>query len=171
MLSCGHHDLARGSDHELRRIPLNIVAAIHRDDVRAARLIVDTYAAQKQLPKAGDRLLQLVATRPKSADLQFLLGQWQMSTGKMGDARKAFDAAKAANPKLLQADFALADLDIRENRTYPARHRLSAIAEADPKNVTALLRLANLDENSGNRSDAAIRYRAVLEVEHRICSP
>jgi tetratricopeptide (TPR) repeat protein len=141
------------------------VLAKNPEDVRAARLIIDSYAGQKQLPKAGDRLFQLVAARPKSADLQFLLGQWEMNTGKMAEARKAFDAAKAANPKLLQADFALADLDIRENRTDPARQRLTAIAEADPKNVTALLRLANLEENAGNRAGAAIRYRAVLEVD------
>ena len=88
-----------------------------------------------------------------------------MSTGKAAEARKSFDAAKAANPKLVQADFALADLDMRENRTDPARQRLTAIAQADPRNVTALLSLASLEENAGNRADAAIRYRAVLEVD------
>ena len=109
------------------------VLAKNPEEVRAARLMIDSYAAQKQLPKAGDRLFQLVATRPNSADLQLLLGQWQMSTGKSGEARKSFDAAKAANPKLLQADFALADLDIRENRTDPARQRLTAITPGGPQ--------------------------------------
>jgi tetratricopeptide (TPR) repeat protein len=93
------------------------------------------------------------------------LGQWQLSIGHTAEARKAFDAAKAANPKLLQADFALADLDIRENQTDPARRRLTAIVEANPKSVPALLALAGLDENTGNRPGAAVRYRAVLEVD------
>ena len=141
------------------------VLAKNPEDVRAARLMIDSYAGQKQLPKAGDRLIQLVAARPNSADLQLLLGQWQMNTGKASEARKSFDAAKTANPKLVQADFALADLDIRENRTDPARQRLTAIAQADPRNVAALLSLANLEENAGNRAAAAIRYRAVLEVD------
>ena len=111
-------------DYAGARAAADEVLAKNPEDVRAARLIMDSYAAQKQLPKAGDRLLQLVAARPNSADLQLLLGQWQMSAGKLAEARKAFEAAKAANPKLLQADFALADLDIRENRTDPAKQRL-----------------------------------------------
>lgn len=152
-------------DYAGARVAADEVLAKNPEDARAARLIIDTYAAEKQMQKGGERLLQLVAARPNSADLQFLLGQWQVSTGKTEGARKAFEAAKVANPKLLQADFALADLDIRENRMDPARHRLTAIAHADPKNVAALLSLANLEENAGNRSGAATQYRAVLAVD------
>ena len=92
-------------------------------------------------------------------------GNGKMSTGKAAEARKSFEAAKAANPKFLQADFALAELDIREDRIDSARQRLTAITQADPKNVAALLSLANLEENAGNQPGAAIRYRAVLEVD------
>ena len=88
-----------------------------------------------------------------------------MGTGKTAEARKAFEAAKAANPKFLQADFALAELDIRENRTDPAKQRLTAITQSDPKNVPALMGLASLEENAGDHTGAAIRYRAVLEVD------
>jgi Tfp pilus assembly protein PilF len=152
-------------NYEGARVAAEEVLAKNPDEVRAAHLMIDSYAAQKQMPKAGERLVQLVAARPNSAGLQYLLGQWQMSTGKAAEARKAFEAAKAANPKLLQADFALAELDIHEKRTEPAKQRLTAITQADPKNVAALLRLASLDEDAGNQSGAAIRYRAVLEVD------
>ena len=152
-------------DYDGARAAANEVLSKNPEEVRAARLIVDSYAAQKQLPKAGERLVQLVAARPNSAGLQYLLGQWQMSTGKVAEARKAFEAAKAANPKFLQADFALADLDLRENQTDQAKQRLTAITQADPKNVAALLSLASLEENAGNQPGAAIRYRAVLELD------
>ena len=134
------------------RAAANEVLLKNPEEVRAARLLVDVYAAQKQLSLAGERLVQLVAARPNSAGLQYLLGQWQMSTGKTADARKAFEAAKTANPKLLQADFALAELDMRENRPDPAKQRLTAITTADPKNVAALLSLASLEEKAGNPS-------------------
>ena len=152
-------------DYDGARAAATEVLSKNPEEVRAARVIVDSYAAQKQLPKAGERLLQIVAARPNSAGLQYLLGQWQMGTGKAPEARKAFEAAKAANPKFLEADFALADLDIRENRTDQARQRLTEITKGDPRNVRALLSLAGLDENAGNQPGAAIRYRAVLEVD------
>src|ERR1035438_4937486 len=114
-------------DYDGARAAANEVLAKNPEEVRAARLMADSYGAQKQLPKAGERLVQLVAARPNSAGLQYLLGQWQMSTGKVAEARKAFEAAKAANPKFLQADFALADLDLRENQTDQAKQRLTAI--------------------------------------------
>ena len=152
-------------DYDGARAAANEVLAKNPEEVRAARVIVDSYAAQKQLPKAGEKLAQLVAARPNSAGLQYMLGQWEMGTGKVAEARKSFEAAKAANPKLLQAEFALAELDTRENRIDAARQRLTAITATDPKNVAALLSLANLEESAGNHPGAAIRYRAVLEVD------
>ena len=153
------------NDYDGARAAANEVLAKNPEEVRAARLIVDSYAAQKQLPKAGERLLQLVAAQPNSAGLQYLLGQWQLSTGKTAEARKTFEAARAADPKFLQADFALAEIDIRENRPEAAKQRLAAITQADPRNIPALLGLASLEENAGNQPGAAIRYRAVLDVD------
>ncbi len=153
------------NDYDGARAAANEVLAKNPEDVRAARVIVDSYAAQKQLPKAGERLAQLVAARPNSAGLQYLLGQWEVGTGKVVEARKAFEAAEAADKKLLPAEFALAELDIRENRIDAARQRLNAITATDPKNVAALLSLAKLEESAGNHPGAAIRYRAVLEVD------
>jgi tetratricopeptide (TPR) repeat protein len=76
------------------------------EDVRTARIIAAAYAVQNEQRKAGDRLAEIVAYRPKSAPLQSLLGDWYMSTGRLEDARKAFEAAKTANPRFRQADLA-----------------------------------------------------------------
>jgi tetratricopeptide (TPR) repeat protein len=152
-------------NYEGARAAANEVLSKNPEEARAARVLVDSYAAQKQMQQAEDRLLQLVTARPSSTGLQYLLGQWQMSMGKAAEARRAFEAAKAADPKSLQADFALAELDIREKRPDPAKQRLAAITQVDPKNVPALLTLASLEENAGNPAGAATRYRAVLEVD------
>ncbi len=154
-----------GKDYDGARQAADEVLSKNPEDARAARLIIDSYAAQKQLPKAGERLAQIVAASPRSAPLQYLLGQWQLSTGKPAEARKAFEAAKAADVKFREADFALAELDIRENRSDSAKQRLSAIILADPKSVPALMGLASVEEGAGNHSGAATRYRAVLEVD------
>ena len=152
-----NYDAARAAAEE--------VLSGNPDEVRAARLIVDSYAAQKQLPRAGKRLLEIVALRPGSPGLQYLLGQWMMGIGNLGEARKAFEAAKSANPKFLQAEFSLAEIDIQEARTASAEQRLLAITVADPRNVPARVRLAGLLENAGNAAAAAIQYRAVLDVD------
>ncbi len=152
-------------DYDGARAAATEVLSKNPEEARAARVIVDSYVAQKQPAKAGERLLQIVAARPNSAGLQYLLGQWQKGAGKVAEARQAFEAAKAANPKSLQADFALVDLDLRENRTGLAKQRLTEITKVEPKNVAALLSLASLDENAGNQPGAVIRYRAVLEVD------
>jgi Tfp pilus assembly protein PilF len=147
------------------RAAANEVLSGNPEEVRAARLIVDSYAAQNELPRAGKRLLEIVAARPSSAGLQNLLGQWLMGTGNLAEARKAFEAAKTADPKFLQAEFSLAEIDIQENRIDPARQRLAAITAAEPRNISARLRLAGLEAKAGNQAGAAIQYRAVLDVD------
>jgi len=147
------------------RAAANEVLSGNPEEVRAARLIVDSYAAQNELPRAGKRLLEIVAARPNSAGLQNLLGQWLMGTGNLAGARKAFEAAKTADPKFLQAEFSLAEIDIQENRIDPARQRLAAITAAEPRNISARLRLAGLEAKAGNQAGAAVQYRAVLDVD------
>jgi len=147
------------------RAAANEVLSGNPEEVRAARLIVDSYAAQNELPRAGKRLLEIVAARPSSAGLQNLLGQWLMGTGNLVEARKAFEAAKTADPKFLQAEFSLAEIDIQEDRIDPARQRLAAITAAEPRNISARLRLAGLEAKAGNQAGAAIQYRAVLDVD------
>lgn len=135
------------------------------EDARAARILTDTYAAQKDGVNALRRLAEIAAARPGSAPLQHLLGQWYMSSGNLAGARKAFEAAKSADPKSAPADFGLAEIDRRENRPDAARQRLSRIAAADPRNLSALLMLAAMDLQAGNPSTAIAKYRSVLLID------
>ena len=152
-------------DYAGARTSAEEVLSKNPEEARAARVIVDSYAAQKQLPRAGERLLQIVAARPNAAGLQYLLGQWYIGTGNKEEARKAFEAAKAANPKFFPAEFSLAEIDIQEHRIDAAKQHLAAITAADPRNIPARLRLASLEESSGNQPAAAVQYRAVLDVD------
>jgi tetratricopeptide (TPR) repeat protein len=135
------------------------------EDVRAARVVIESHASQNDLGKGLQRLIELATGHPKSAPLHFLLGQWYLRAGELAKARKAFEAAKAADSKQLDADLALADLDRRERKPDAARQRLTGLVTVDRRNVPALLRLANLEREVGNQSGAIARYRAVLDAD------
>lgn len=134
-------------------------------EVRAVRILVDSYLAQEQPDKAGERLLKLTSAHPQSAPLQQMQGEWLLSKGKLDEARKAFEAAVAADFKFLPADLSLAELDRREKHIDAARERLQTIITADPKNTTALMRSGDLEFDAGNFEGAVARYRDVLAMD------
>ena len=135
------------------------------EEVRAARVIAESYAAQKQMEKAVDSLTQIAKARPQSAPLQELLGLWQLRAGNRPAARQALEAALTANPKAISAELALAELDRADNHPDQAAQRLNRVLAQDSKNAGALMMMAELDLAAGNRADALARYRAVLSVD------
>lgn len=135
------------------------------ENIRAAYIVVQSYSAQKQLARGLDRLRELVASRPGSAPLRQLLGQWYADTGEAAEARKSFEAANRLQPKFTPALMALAELDLRENRTDPARERLQAILAMEPRNVNAMLRLASAEDRRGNRAGAIAQCRSAVDAD------
>jgi tetratricopeptide (TPR) repeat protein len=134
-------------------------------DARAAQIVAETYVDQKQPAKALQRLTEIAEVQPKSAELQYLLGQWQMNAGKLAEAQKAFALAKAANPLFFAADLSLAEIDRRQNRQDLARQRLMAVIHASPNHVPALLALAAIEDAAGHQVEAVAHYRSVLAVD------
>jgi len=135
------------------------------EDLRALRLLADSYLAQKQPAKAEERLKAVVAAHPQSAPLANLLGQWYLSARNLPAAREAFEAALAADPKFLPSELALAGVDYQERHLDAARQRLLRLVAADPRNVTALRMLGTLAGEMDDREEAIRRYRAVLDLD------
>jgi tetratricopeptide (TPR) repeat protein len=108
----------------------------------------------------------LVASRPKSAPLQHLLGEFYLAGGNRVAGRLAFEAAIAASPGYVPAVIALADLEIQANRLEPARALLEEVLRANPRSVPALLQLASVERKLGNSPAAVARYRSVLGVDN-----
>lgn len=149
---------ARAASEEiLRRNP---------DEVRAARIMVNTYTARHEPQKAIERLTQLVEARPKSAPLRYLLAEFDMAGGDRAGARRALEAARAADHNFIPAEIVLAEIDEQENRPDDARRGLMSVLGADPRNVRALLMMGSLEEKAGNRDGAIARYRAVLDIDN-----
>jgi tetratricopeptide (TPR) repeat protein len=135
------------------------------EDVTAAGVLADGWAAQNQDQKALQRLVELTRARPKSAPLHNLLGQWYITTGNLVEARKEFEVTKGIDLKFIYADLALAEIDTKENQADSARQRLTAMVTADARNVRAHLMLADLELSAGNRPQAIAHYRAVLDAD------
>jgi tetratricopeptide (TPR) repeat protein len=134
-------------------------------DPRAIRVIADSYAAQKQPGKATERLRQIADAQPKSALMQYVLGEWYLETGNVAEGRKALERAKAADPKFADADVALAALDRDAGHSDAARQRLAGVIAANPRNVSAHFTLATVDDRSGDHAGAIREYRGILDVD------
>jgi len=133
-------------------------------DVKAAYLLTDAYLAEKQLPRAVERVRQLVAQNPNSTPLQMLLGQLLASSNDLLQARAAFEGAKKAGSQSSEPDVALARLDVREKRVPEALRRLQAVVSRDGTNVPALMGLAELTGPS-NPQGAIELYRSVVALD------
>ena len=134
-------------------------------DVRVVQLMMEAYAAQKDLSKGMDRLRELAAGHPQSAAIEHMLGQWCLRGNDAAGARKAFEKAKAIDPHFTPADLSLAQLDIEQGRNEVARQNLNTFLTAQPANIPALLLAARADDASGNRAEMIDRYRAVLAID------
>ncbi len=139
--------------------------AIKNNDLRGARLLAGAYLAQKQPRKAEDRLQELAALHPKSAPLANVLGQLYLEDGNRAAARKAFEAALAANPRFLDADLSLAGIDTQEKHLDAAHRRLLGLVAANPKNITVLLMLGGVAADMGDQEEALQRYRAAIAID------
>ena len=135
------------------------------EDVRAVRVLVDTYMAEKQPLKAAERLQSIVSAHPQSVRLEHFLGEWYLGTNNPGAARKAFEAALRVDSAFVQSALALSGLDYREKRMDDARRRLRGVLSQHPDNVQALLMLGDIAMTSPDRQEAIGHYRAVLAID------
>ena len=131
-------------------------------DARALNVLVQSYAAQKQMPTGVQKAREYAARQPTSAAVQQFLGQLLYENGDRAEARKAFEAAKASNPALVAPDLALAQLDASEGKREEARKRLSAVVASHPDNVAGRLLWAQLEVADGKSAAAIEQYRKVL---------
>jgi putative PEP-CTERM system TPR-repeat lipoprotein len=125
--------------------------------------IVQTYAAQNQVPAGVKEIQAYASQRPGSAPVQTFLGEVLMQTGDRVGANAAFAAAKAADSKNIQADLQVALLYQTEGRPDDAIRMLGTVLSADPSNKTALLWRGNVEESKGDHSAAVADYRHLLE--------
>jgi tetratricopeptide (TPR) repeat protein len=159
LLRMKEHDFVRASGDANEALSQN------PEDTAAYRLLLESCASQKQLPKAVQKIRELVQVMPGSALLRFELGQILVTAGNRPEGRQTFEAAAAIDPKYPAPRLALAELDAREKHLDAARQRLNAVIASDPRNAVALKMAADIEVAMGNHPAAIARYRSWLEVD------
>ncbi len=135
------------------------------ENLAALELLASSFAAEKRMSAALERLRKHASAHPKSPAIQYLLGEWLLKAGFKEEARAAFSAARAADARFVQAGFRLAQLDGAEGNLESARRILSELVTADERNVEAHALLASLEHTAGNWEAAVRHYRKVLAMQ------
>jgi tetratricopeptide (TPR) repeat protein len=137
------------------------------ENVRALAVLVQSYTAQNQASIGIQKVREHVSRQPASAPLQMFLGQLLVTNGDRVGARKAFDAALAAQPGLISAELALAELDTTEGNRDEARKRLSAVVSSDANSIPGRLLLAQLETADRKNAAAIEQYRKVVALDEK----
>jgi tetratricopeptide (TPR) repeat protein len=135
------------------------------EDARALRYLVASYSAQNQIGKGVDEVKAHAASHPKSADVQYFLGNLLLATGDKAQARQAFAAAKAVNPNYVPADMSLAQIDLLQANWKDARQELNTILTTKGENPIARQWLGMLEAAAGDQAAAIADFRRVIEVQ------
>jgi tetratricopeptide (TPR) repeat protein len=152
--------------HEAGRAALEEALIGVPDNVEALNAIARSFASQRNLRAAVDRVQKQAAKLPKSADAQFVLGSWLEQTGDVAAAARAYASALRLDPAHAPPAIAYARLEMLLQGDWDAaRHRVQSVLARDPRNVDALLALG-MSEDGGGRRDAAIKaYRTLLQID------
>jgi cellulose synthase operon protein C len=122
---------------------LNTIAA-QDSGITAEMALVSTYLRRGLTDEALKTLDAIDRKRPKEAGHHMLRGQILAGRNDLAGARKALEAALAAEPGHLKAVVGLASLDLRENKADAAKERIQALLKQQPRNTSALLAMAEL---------------------------
>lgn len=147
------------------RESLHEALAKNPEEMRAYQLLVASYRTQNQLHGAVVEVKAYVAQHPKSADLEYLLGNLLLETGDKVQAKQALTIAKALKPESDAADLSLAQIDLLQANWNDARRQLTSILSSKGENAQAEQWLGMLEASSGNPAAAIKYFRKVLETK------
>jgi len=144
------------------RISLLEALKLSPEHLGALGLLYRVSAAESGIAAGLTVLREYAVGHLKSAKVQYYTGERLLANDKREEARRALNAAKAADNKFLDADMALARLDVMEGNLDAARRRLVTIAAATGDGTTVHLLLASIESAAGNHAAAIEQYRKVL---------
>lgn len=116
--------------------------------------LAQLYAQQNRLPQALALVRDMVKRYPAHPGLQHQLGDMLLRSGKLPDARQAYEKALSLNPKLSASRLQLARMDIAANQIAAAEQRLATLLRDTPKNSDAMAEMARVSERKGQGEEA-----------------
>lgn len=131
---------------ELAKRPASFAAA-------TARLAAVVYGRGDR-EKAHAMLDSVLAKEPSNVQVMFLKGSWQLSEGRVDDARKTADAALKAGPESVQAHQLAGTIYASKGQVEEAIAEFQEVVKLNPKAAAAQLQLARLHELTGGHQQA-----------------
>jgi Tfp pilus assembly protein PilF len=157
----------KAGDAKSARAALEEALKIDPADLRALRVLNQTYGPEKNNKVAIQKVKEYAALQPKSAPIQDFLGVMLLGSGDRAEARVAFTAAKTADPQFVKAELSLVQVDVLEGRLSDARKRLESVVSSNGNDLTARLWLGNIAEAGGDHKAAIEQFRKVVEANTR----
>jgi putative PEP-CTERM system TPR-repeat lipoprotein len=131
-------------------------AAFKKDprQTQAATTLVGMYLRSGQPAKAVTLADTLVKQHPTNAGYLNLQGMAKIQSGKVAEAKTAFEQAVKLDSAMVEPKLNLARLDIATRAFDAAAARLTAILKSDEKNTEAMYEMAVLSERRGQAAEA-----------------
>jgi tetratricopeptide (TPR) repeat protein len=152
----------RAGDSTGARTAIEEALKLDPTDIRAMKVLGQTYVAQKNAPMAMQKVKEYAAQQPRSAPVQSFLGTLLVAQGDRAGARAAFEAAKTADPNSDRGILSLTQLDILDGKVDSAQQRLQGLVAADDNNTLAHLWLGNVYATKRDYKAAEQQFRAVI---------
>lgn len=162
LLQDGVWNLRTGKYTEART-SLEKALDVNPGDMRALRALSESYQVKKQDAAGIQEVKQYASRQPKSAPVQDFLGMMLAVQGDRAQARKAFEASKAADPKFVLADLSLVQLDVVDGKLDDAQQRLKSVLASNPGNATARFWSANVELMKGDKRAALEDLRQAVQ--------
>ena len=156
----------RAGDPAKARGTLTQILNANPSDVRALQALNQSYAVEHRPSAALQKVTEYASKAPNVARVQHFLGVLFMTNGNQAEARKAFNAAKAADPQFVPADLGLVQADVLAGKFDDARKRLASMIAADNRIAEAHLWLGVLEEGQHNHAVAMEEFRKVVELDN-----
>jgi tetratricopeptide (TPR) repeat protein len=156
---------ARDGDLLGARKSFESALAMNPANVYALEALYQSYASKGAEAEGRQKISQYVARVPASAEAQQFLGHLQLGSNHPDLARKAFNAAKAADPHFMKADFSLVQIDVAERKLDDAEARLQSILSQGGNGSVAHLWLGIIEQARGHRDPAIEHFHKSLELD------
>jgi Flp pilus assembly protein TadD len=138
-------------------------------DMRIIEALAESHLVEngKNVAAAVAEVEQAAKQFPNSSQMQHIRGNWLAVTGRLDDARNAYEEARKLEPNATNPSLAIAQIDMKKGNFDSARQSLDRVLTKNQRDPGANLLVAMIEEKAGQTEKATEAYRKVVEADPR----